>query len=119
MELPVDVCGVWKRRPAFNYSDGDLEVTREMLLQPYSLPSISDAGAHNASMCDAVACGSLLTHWVRDRSRGPKLPLEWAIQKHCRDNARASHDPPSLSACALVRSPADCRKRLSLQACTA
>ena len=29
----------------------------------------------------------LLTHWARDRTRGPKLPLEWVVRKMTRDTA--------------------------------
>jgi N-acyl-D-aspartate/D-glutamate deacylase len=31
----------------------------------------------------------MLTHWVRDRSRGEKLSLPWVIKAHCRDTAYA------------------------------
>jgi N-acyl-D-aspartate/D-glutamate deacylase len=31
----------------------------------------------------------MLTHWTRDRSRGPKLPLEFAVKRITRDNAAA------------------------------
>ena len=30
----------------------------------------------------------MLTHWVRDRSRGPRIPLEQAIHRMTRDTAR-------------------------------
>jgi N-acyl-D-aspartate/D-glutamate deacylase len=29
----------------------------------------------------------MLTHWVRDRTRGPRLPLEYAVQRLTRDPA--------------------------------
>jgi N-acyl-D-amino-acid deacylase len=29
----------------------------------------------------------LLTHWARDRKRGPKLPVEWVVRKMTRDTA--------------------------------
>jgi N-acyl-D-aspartate/D-glutamate deacylase len=29
----------------------------------------------------------LLTHWARDRTRGPKLDLEWVVRKQTRDTA--------------------------------
>jgi N-acyl-D-aspartate/D-glutamate deacylase len=31
----------------------------------------------------------MLTHWVRDRTRGEKLSLQWVIKAHCQDTARA------------------------------
>jgi N-acyl-D-aspartate/D-glutamate deacylase len=30
----------------------------------------------------------MLTHWTRDRTRGPKLPLEWVIKKQTHDTAQ-------------------------------
>jgi N-acyl-D-aspartate/D-glutamate deacylase len=29
----------------------------------------------------------MLTHWVRDRSRGERLPLEWVVRKQTHDTA--------------------------------
>jgi N-acyl-D-aspartate/D-glutamate deacylase len=40
-------------------------------------------------VCDASAPTFLLTHWGRDRKRGPGLPLEFLIRKHTRDCAIA------------------------------
>ena len=31
----------------------------------------------------------MLTHWTRDRTRGPKKPVEWAIRRLTSDSARA------------------------------
>ena len=35
-----------------------------------------DAGAHVGLICDGAGPTFLLKHWARDRTRGPKLPLE-------------------------------------------
>ena len=40
-------------------------------------------------ICDASAPTFLLTHWARDRRRGPRLPLEFLVRKHTRDTAAA------------------------------
>ena len=40
-------------------------------------------------ICDASAPTYLLTHWVRDRSRGERLPLETVIQKQAAGTAAA------------------------------
>jgi len=40
-------------------------------------------------LTDASAISYLLTHWTRDRERGEKLPLPWAIKRLSRDNAEA------------------------------
>ncbi len=46
-----------------------------------------DAGAHVGLVCDASMTTYLLTHWARDRSRGPRLPLEIAVRRLTRDPA--------------------------------
>jgi N-acyl-D-aspartate/D-glutamate deacylase len=30
----------------------------------------------------------MLTHWVRDRTRGERLPLEWMVKKQTQDTAQ-------------------------------
>ncbi|MFP5325958.1 MAG: N-acyl-D-amino-acid deacylase family protein, partial [Acidimicrobiia bacterium] len=75
--------------PLFNYSQFDLEPTREMLTHPHSLLGLSDGGAHCGAICDASVPTSMLTHWGRDRSRGPRLPLPWLVRKQTRETAEA------------------------------
>jgi N-acyl-D-aspartate/D-glutamate deacylase len=60
----------------------------EMLLEPDTLTSLGDAGAHVRLICDASIHSFTLTHWVRDRARGPRLPLEVAVAKMTSNNAR-------------------------------
>ena len=74
--------------PLFNYANGDLEPTREMLLHPRSAVGLSDGGAHCGVICDAGMPTFLLTHWTRDRERGEKLPLEWVVKRMTRDTAQ-------------------------------
>ena len=52
--------------PFLNYSDGNLDATREMLRDPCSVPGLSDGGAHCGIICDASFPTYLLTHWTRD-----------------------------------------------------
>ncbi|MCP5433353.1 MAG: amidohydrolase family protein [Alphaproteobacteria bacterium] len=66
--------------PVFNYTDMNLDAVREMLLHPAALTSLSDGGAHVATICDASYATTLLSHWVRDRARGPRLGLEQAVR---------------------------------------
>ena len=40
---------------------------------------LSDGGAHCGLICDVSMPTYLLTHWVRDRTRGELLPLEQAV----------------------------------------
>jgi N-acyl-D-aspartate/D-glutamate deacylase len=69
------------------YSDGNLEAVRTMLEHPSSAFGLGDAGAHCGAICDATMTTFLLTHWARDRSRGPKLPLPWVVRKMTRETA--------------------------------
>ncbi|HAC81823.1 MAG TPA: amidohydrolase [Deltaproteobacteria bacterium] len=73
--------------PLMNYLDGDLEMVREMLTHPQASFGLSDAGAHCGTVCGGSFPTTMLTHWVRDRARGEKLPLEWVIQKLTRGGA--------------------------------
>ena len=65
--------------PLASYVDGDHEAIREMMVHPNSALGLSDGGAHCGLICDASFPTYLLTHWVRDRSRGSRLPLEQAV----------------------------------------
>ncbi len=73
--------------PILNYSDGDSEPTREMLLHPAAVLGLADGGAHVATICDASMPTWMLTHWVRDRSRGERLPLELVVERQTRATA--------------------------------
>jgi N-acyl-D-amino-acid deacylase len=42
---------------------------------------LGDAGAHCGAICDASIPTYVLTHWVRDRTRGPRLGLEDAVRR--------------------------------------
>jgi N-acyl-D-aspartate/D-glutamate deacylase len=54
---------------------------REMLADPSTVLGLADGGAHVALICDASAYTSMLSYWVRDRTRGERLPLELAVSK--------------------------------------
>ena len=73
--------------PFLNFADGNLDSTRIMLESEASLPGLSDGGAHVGMICDGSFPTSLLTHWGRDRTQGPRLPLELLISKQTRDTA--------------------------------
>jgi N-acyl-D-amino-acid deacylase len=66
--------------PVANYSDGNLDAVREMLLHPTSAFGLGDGGAHAGQTCDASTTTFLLTHWARDRAEG-RLPVELAVHK--------------------------------------
>jgi N-acyl-D-aspartate/D-glutamate deacylase len=73
--------------PYFNYSRGSLDPLREMLLSPVTVVSLGDGGAHCGVICDASLTTFLLTHWVRDRSRGERVPLELAVRRMTSETA--------------------------------
>ena len=74
--------------PIFNYSNGSLDPVHEMLLSPDTVVSLGDGGAHCGLICDASLTTFLLTHWVRDRSRGERVPLELAVKRMTSETAR-------------------------------
>ena len=74
--------------PLLNYSDGDFAPIREMLLHPYAVLGLSDGGAHCGIICDASMPTFMLTHWVRDRQRGERLPLEHVVRMQTANTAR-------------------------------
>ncbi|HXJ37254.1 MAG TPA: amidohydrolase family protein [Candidatus Eisenbacteria bacterium] len=74
--------------PFLNYSGGDFAAIHEMLLHPHAVIGLGDGGAHCGVICDASTPTYLLTHWVRDRVRGPRLPIEMLVARQTRDTAR-------------------------------
>ncbi|WP_319450044.1 MULTISPECIES: N-acyl-D-amino-acid deacylase family protein [unclassified Mycobacterium] len=74
--------------PFFNYSYGNCDAIHEMLTHPAGVVGLSDGGAHCGMICDASYPTFLLTHWARDRHRGPKLGLEHLIRKQTHDTAQ-------------------------------
>jgi len=65
--------------PLASYVAFDHEAIREMMTHPATVLGLSDGGAHCGLICDASMPTTLLTHWVRDRSRGDRLALEQAV----------------------------------------
>jgi N-acyl-D-amino-acid deacylase len=72
-----------------NYHGGDLEVVRTLLEDTATVCGLGDAGAHVGYMCDAGSATSMLVHWTRQRTRGPRLALELLVKKQTADTARA------------------------------
>ena len=75
--------------PVLSWVDGNLDAVREMLVHPRTIPGLSDGGAHVGTICDGSFPTSLLTHWCRDRSRGERLDLAFAVKAQSRDTAVA------------------------------
>jgi N-acyl-D-aspartate/D-glutamate deacylase len=73
----------------FNYTRSySLDPVRDLLLDPVNIISLSDGGAHCAEICDAGAPTFLLEHWVRDRGRNGRIPLEAAVKRQTRETAQ-------------------------------
>ncbi len=75
--------------PVLNYTEGSLEPARYMMNHKDTVPGLSDGGAHVGTICDGSFPTTLLTYWTRDRTRGPRLPLEQIFRMQSRDTARA------------------------------
>ncbi|PZP98003.1 MAG: amidohydrolase [Variovorax paradoxus] len=73
--------------PSFNYAYNDLSQLHTQLQHPRTMMSLADGGAHCGYICDVSMPTYMLTHWARDRSRGPTLPLELMVQRQTRDTA--------------------------------
>jgi N-acyl-D-aspartate/D-glutamate deacylase len=74
--------------PNFSYETGDFSCIIEMMKEPNSIFSLADSGAHCGVLCDATAPSHILAYHVRDRKRGERLNLEWAVASLTRDTAR-------------------------------
>ena len=74
-------------RTFLNYTDFNLDVCREMLLDPNTVPGLGDAGAHCGLICDGSFPTFLMLHYGRDRTRGEKLELEWLVKRQTADTA--------------------------------
>jgi N-acyl-D-amino-acid deacylase len=73
--------------PTSNYEQYNLETVRELLVDPMTVVGLSDGGAHCGIICDASMPTFLLSHWVRDRRRGERIPLELAVRRQTRETA--------------------------------
>jgi N-acyl-D-aspartate/D-glutamate deacylase len=73
-----------------NYAMRDLEMCHAALRHEGGVIGLGDGGAHLGSICDASYPTFMLTHWVRDRRRGERLPLEFAVEAMTRRTARVA-----------------------------
>jgi N-acyl-D-aspartate/D-glutamate deacylase len=75
--------------PLHNYVEGSLHNVRTMLANPNTLSALSDGGAHVGAICDVSLPTFMLTHWCRDRTRGPRFGLAETIRSQTKDTAEA------------------------------
>jgi N-acyl-D-aspartate/D-glutamate deacylase len=73
--------------PLFNFAHGNFDDIHEMISNPFSLFGLSDAGAHCGAICDASFPTSSLVVWARDRTRGPRLPVERLVHEQTQRTA--------------------------------
>jgi N-acyl-D-aspartate/D-glutamate deacylase len=73
--------------PLLNYAGNNYDHLHDMMSDPVSIQGLGDGGAHCGIVCDASMTTYLLSHWVRDRERGPRLPLELAVHRLTGDPA--------------------------------
>jgi N-acyl-D-amino-acid deacylase len=67
--------------PLFNYADANHDALYEQMQDSAAILGLADGGAHCGAICDASMPTYVLTHWVRDRTRGPRLALEDAVRR--------------------------------------
>ncbi len=75
--------------PILNYFDGNLDAAAELLADPYTVPGLSDGGAHAGTICDASFPTTFLSYWGRDRTKGTRFAPEWIVSRQCRATAEA------------------------------
>ncbi len=73
--------------PVVGYVHGDHEQIRELLLDPATLLGLGDGGAHCGQIVDAGLPSYMLTHWGRDRTRGPGMALERLVRMQTSETA--------------------------------
>ena len=73
--------------PIVGYNEDNHDIIRTMLTSPETVLGLSDGGAHCSSISDASLPSWMLTHWGRDRKRGPGLPLEMIVKRQTSETA--------------------------------
>lgn len=73
--------------PIANFAGGSYDSLGDMLADPLTVQGLGDGGAHSAIVCDASMTTYLITHWVRDRTRGRRISLEHAVRRLTKDPA--------------------------------
>jgi N-acyl-D-aspartate/D-glutamate deacylase len=72
-----------------NYEHGSLDSSLKMMRHAGSVLGLGDGGAHCGTVCDGSYPTFMLTHWVRDRTRGERLSLPVVVKWLSCDTAHA------------------------------
>jgi N-acyl-D-amino-acid deacylase len=73
--------------PVVGYNEDNHDIIRTMLTDDATILGLGDGGAHCSSIIDASLPSFMLTHWGRDRKRGPRLPLELLVKRQTSETA--------------------------------
>lgn len=73
--------------PVTGYNIDNHDVIHGMLTDEATVLGLGDGGAHCSSILDAGVPTWMLTHWARDRHRGPRLPLEFVVKRQTSETA--------------------------------
>ena len=79
--------------PVVGYVHGDHEQIRQLLVDPGTLLGLGDGGAHCGQIVDAGLPSYMLSHWARDRNRGPGLPLPLLVKMQTSETAHRHNRP--------------------------
>jgi N-acyl-D-aspartate/D-glutamate deacylase len=71
----------------FNFPTYSLDHCEGLFRNRATVVGLGDAGAHVNFICDMSLPTFQLVHWVRDRARGSRLPVQMVIAKQTQDNA--------------------------------
>jgi len=74
--------------PLTDFAEHNLNPTLERLRHHGAFLSLSDGGAHCRLICDASTPTYMLSHWARDRHKGPRLTVEEAVKLQTSDTAQ-------------------------------
>jgi len=72
-----------------NYENGSLDSSLDMMRHVGAVLGLGDGGAHCGTICDGSYPTFMLTHWVRDRKRGERVPLPQVVKWLSHDTACA------------------------------
>jgi N-acyl-D-amino-acid deacylase len=73
--------------PFLGYADGNHDALYEMMNTEGTVLGLADGGAHCRMICDASQPTSMLTHWIRDRTRGSRMDLVTAVKRQTSETA--------------------------------